>query len=142
MIRPAATSDGAAIADLIVELGYEATRQIVDVRLGQVVQRRHETVLVAEEAGEVVGWIHLVDRAFLHEDRGGEIESMVVAEGRRRVGIGRALVGAAEDWAVARGLQVIRLRSRDNREDAHAFYQALGFVAVKASVVFARDVNR
>ena len=61
-----------------------------------------------------------------------------MAEGLRGHGAGRALIEAAVAWARERGVKTLRVRSRAQREGAHAFYEALGFERVKTQVVFRR----
>ncbi len=55
------------------------------------------------------------------------VEGLVVSPGERRRGVGRALMGVAEDWARDQGALVMRLRSAATREDAHAFYRELRY---------------
>jgi ribosomal protein S18 acetylase RimI-like enzyme len=45
----------------------------------------------------------------------------------RRHGIGRALIETAEKDFAQRGIQRIALNTRLAREDAHKFYQSLGY---------------
>lgn len=86
-------------------------------------------VLVAEEAGEVVGVCQLV--TFRHlQHRGGrcaELESVHVREDRRSRGIGGALVEAAAARAAAAGCYRVQLTSNRVRADAHRFYERHGF---------------
>jgi GNAT superfamily N-acetyltransferase len=70
-----------------------------------------------------------VDRAppILAEVVRAEITDVAVREERRRRGVGRALVGAATDWAAARGIGRVEVRvARRNREGG-CFWRALGF---------------
>ncbi len=45
----------------------------------------------------------------------------------RRAGLARAAMGAAEDWAVARGVPKLHLMVRPGNEEVVAFYAALGY---------------
>ena len=53
--------------------------------------------------------------------------TLAVDPGHRRSGVGRALLGAVEAWAGELGCREIEITSRRTRDDAHAFYRALGF---------------
>ena len=86
-------------------------------------------VLVAERSGEVIGFCQLV--FFRHlQAKGGlcaELESVHVHAEDRGTGVGRALVRAAVDRARAVGCYRVQLTSNRRREDAHRFYESLGF---------------
>jgi GNAT superfamily N-acetyltransferase len=86
-------------------------------------------VLVVERRGEVVGFCQLL--VFRHlQAKGGlcaELESVHVQAEHRGTGIGRALVRAAVDRARALGCYRVQLTSNRQRQDAHRFYESLGF---------------
>jgi GNAT superfamily N-acetyltransferase len=87
-------------------------------------------VLVAEQAGEVVGVCQLI--VFRHlQARGGlcaEVESMHVHPDHRNAGVGAALIGEAIARARRLGCYRVQLTSNTARPDAHRFYERLGFV--------------
>jgi len=56
----------------------------------------------------------------------GWIYYLVVAPERRRQGLGRAMMEAAEAWLRARGAPKIQLMVREDNEAALGFYAALG----------------
>jgi len=87
------------------------------------------TVLVAELAGEVVGVCQLIVLRHLQQ-RGGrcaEIESVHVRPDHRGSGIGTALLRDAIERARALGCYRVQLTSNTRREEAHRFYERLGF---------------
>jgi GNAT superfamily N-acetyltransferase len=87
-------------------------------------------VLVAELGDEVVGVCQLIVFRHLHR-RGGlcaEIESVHVHPDHRGAGIGSTLIAAAVERARALGCYRVQLTSNRAREDAHRFYERLGFV--------------
>jgi GNAT superfamily N-acetyltransferase len=57
----------------------------------------------------------------------GELTRFYVAPEHRRGGGGRALLAAAEDWAVTAGLPRIFLDTRTDLVEARAFYASCGF---------------
>jgi GNAT superfamily N-acetyltransferase len=73
---------------------------------------------------------------------GIEILGNVVGEQWRERGVGRALMAAAEQSASDHGVSVVRLRSGSHRDDAHAFYRAVGYREQKTQRVFVREVDR
>jgi len=86
-------------------------------------------VLVAELGVEVVGVCQLIVFRHLHR-RGGlcaEIESVHVQADHRGAGIGTILIGEAVERARALGCYRVQLTSNRARDDAHRFYERLGF---------------
>ncbi|GAA1880594.1 GNAT family N-acetyltransferase [Lapillicoccus jejuensis] len=57
------------------------------------------------------------------------VEAVRVAPDRRGGGLGGALLGWAERWALARGATLVQLTTDVRRTDAHRFYERLGYVA-------------
>ena len=70
-----------------------------------------------------------------------EVVGLVVDADARRTGTGRKLIAAAEDWARARGLRELFLRSNIVRPEAHAFYPALGFERSKTQHVYRKALT-
>jgi GNAT superfamily N-acetyltransferase len=141
-IRAARTYDAPAIAELGGQLGYAANRQQVATRLAGIESERSSRVLVAEDAaGRVVGWLHVAARTQLTEESCAEILGLVVDESARGVGIGAALIRAAEAWARAEGCMRMRVRSRETRERAHRFYEREGYARNKVQVVLHKALD-
>ncbi len=134
--RPATLADAPAIAALTAELGYAADLAATRRRLEQLLAASHELVLVAECDGILAGWIQVHTSTALEAGLQAEIVGLVVARGHRRVGAGRGLVRAAEDWAAARGAPVLVVRSNVRREESHRFYLSLGFTHSKTQAVY------
>jgi ribosomal protein S18 acetylase RimI-like enzyme len=56
----------------------------------------------------------------------GWVYYLAVAPERRRAGLGRTMMGAAEAWLRTRGAPKIQLMVREDNEAALGFYEALG----------------
>jgi len=87
-------------------------------------------VLVAERAGRIVGYAYaaIEPRSWKDlRDAAGWIHDVVVVEGERRRGTGRALVEAAAGWMEDRGAPRVILSTAARNEDAQAAFSALGF---------------
>jgi len=80
----------------------------------------------------VVGMIGLI-KNFFYEKNGTYIRigALVVNLKFRNRQIGRQLIRKAEEWAIETGSEYIYLNSgnREERKDAHVFYQRMGFEA-------------
>jgi GNAT superfamily N-acetyltransferase len=121
VLRDARPKDAAALAELIVALGYEVTAAEIRRRL------RGVAAIVAEK-GELVGALTLATTAVLHRPKPvGRISMLVVAEKMRGAGIGTALVAEAERRLKAKGCGLVEVTSNRKRLRAHAFYERLGY---------------
>jgi predicted N-acetyltransferase YhbS len=90
----------------------------------------HE-LLVAEDGGEVVGSVVLliVPNLSHRASPWAIIENVIVTQKYRKQGIGRQLMEYAVDRAQEAGCYVIELSSNKTRNEAHRFYESLGFEA-------------
>lgn len=140
-IRPAREDDAAALWRLSAELGYAIDPRDVTPRLAAVRAAGGE-ILVAERAGRPVGWAQLGVAPALVEARTARLVGLVVSADARGAGVGRALVAAAEDWAIRRGAVGLALSSNVVRHDAHAFYDRLGFARTKTQLVFHKPLPK
>jgi GNAT superfamily N-acetyltransferase len=126
-VRDAIAEDAAAIASLLTELGYPASNSEIPVRLSAVAAAPGQ-VLVADEAGVVIGVASVTRLTLLH--RAGPVallSALVVQASRRGEGVGHALIEMAERQAAAWGCETLELTSHDDRHRTHRFYTGLGF---------------
>lgn len=135
-IRPACADDAACVADLCGQLGYPTTADGVRERLTEIGQDKRHAVFVAEDAGQVVGWVHVYLCPLVVVGWQAEIGGLVVDEGWRGRGVGRLLLERAESWVREHGAHELVVRSNVVRERAHAFYERAGYVCFKTSRVF------
>jgi GNAT superfamily N-acetyltransferase len=127
-IRDAQAADAEPIAGLLAQLGYPTEANAVGSRLERL-RIVGDRVVVAELDGAAVGLAHLqVVPAIEHERPVARIAALVVDAQHRGRGIGRALVEELEAEARARGCGLLFLTTSELRDDAHAFYEQLGFV--------------
>ncbi len=134
--REATASDAAALAALSTQLGYATQPGEAAERLSALGSAG--TVLVAEENGAVLGWIHVCGVQFFQSPPFAEVGGLVVDEASRGRGAGKLLLEAGARWAAERGYRKLRVRSNVVREDAHRFYEREGFQRVKTQVVLDR----
>lgn len=126
IVREATEADGAAVAELLDQLGYPMSVDEARRRLG----RDGDRVLLAESTGDAVGLLALAVQLPIARARPlARITAMVVRDSKRRHGVGRRLMERAEELARAAGCEGIELTSgiRPERQDAHHFYESLGY---------------
>jgi ribosomal protein S18 acetylase RimI-like enzyme len=126
VIRRANPEDAAGIAPLLDELGYPSTAAQVEARLAAL--PAGELVLVAELDGQVAGLAGLrVEPLIERDDPSGRLTALVVGSRWRGRGLGETLVRAVEEEARARGCERVVLSSGTHRDDAHGFYERVGY---------------
>ena len=140
-IRPMTVDDATTVAELARQLGYDVAGDEIAERLDRVTRDVGSTALVADDAGNIVGWVHALDRVLLQEKRVLEIGGLVVDANRRGEGIGAQLVDAVSQWAHQNGHTTVYVRSNVIREGAHDFYPALGFALQKTSHTYVMELE-
>jgi GNAT superfamily N-acetyltransferase len=127
-VRSATLHDAESIAPLLGELDYPATPDEVVRRLSALSAERGVAVFVAEDEGRIHGVATVQRLHVLNSDAGfAQLLLLVVGADARRRGVGRALVAAAEAWALERGCVRMLVACGEERTDAHSFYEALGY---------------
>ena len=127
-IRDAKLTDAPALAALMCELGYKTTPAEMRRRLKSILRDVRYRTFLAEVDGKVCGMIGtLTHPSYEHNDPSGRILALVTLTNARRRGIGRALIATAEKDFAQRGIKRVALDTRLTREDAHKFYESLGY---------------
>ncbi|MQA79224.1 MAG: GNAT family N-acetyltransferase [Streptosporangiales bacterium] len=86
-------------------------------------------VFLPEDAGAVIGLIGVSERRHFTGETEGYVGELVVSSTSARQGVGRALMGAAEDSARQRGHGRVTLDTGWDNATAREFYAALGYEA-------------
>lgn len=136
-VRRATLRDAERLATLSTQLGYPSTPEAIKRRLRRISNDAEHFVRVAElESGRVVGWIHACASYLIESDPRAEVGGLVVDEKCRGSGVGHLLIEHAEEWARAKGLEAVYLRSNVVRKEAHRFYERLGYKNIKTQHAF------
>ncbi|MCI0451140.1 MAG: GNAT family N-acetyltransferase [Candidatus Latescibacteria bacterium] len=127
-VRTVTLADATAVAPLLAELGYPASTEEVTERLKGLERDAGGEVFAAVDDDGMTGVAHVQLLPVLHSnDRMAQLVLIVVAERARRSGVGKVLVRACEAWAAGRGCKRMLVTSGEERKEAHAFYQAMGY---------------
>jgi GNAT superfamily N-acetyltransferase len=143
-VRPATEADLPALLSLWSSLravrrdgvasrgGKEPSRAVVvgaEERLLEVLRSPKCRVVVADVEGAVAGMAILSDTFIgqLLEMPAVQLTHLVVAEGQRRRGVGRALLAGAVTWAEEVGADEIVASVLPSLREANRFYARLGF---------------
>ncbi|WP_316237584.1 GNAT family N-acetyltransferase [Bradyrhizobium sp. SZCCHNR1015] len=136
-IRPAQRDDVAAIVAMLADDHLGRARERLEQPLPQSYYGAFETIardgnitlIVAEEAGRVVGCLQLCILPGLSSQGASRalVEDVRVATDRRSRGIGEQLL----QWAIAEARKqrcnLVELMTHQSRTDAQRFYERLGF---------------
>ena len=139
--RAAAAADADDVARLTGQLGYRVEPGLVATRLQRILARPDQILLVADDDGSVVGWIHGTRVEYLEADPFVVVAGLVVDRARRGQGIGRLLLAEVESWGRKEGCSIVRLWSSAARTAAHRFYQRAGYENIKTQYSFAKSVD-
>ncbi len=131
LVRRARFADAPALARLLTELGYPQEAEETHVQLGAWAGDPRGIVLVAESDGSPAGLVAAYATRYMERPGSfARVVALAVDPARRRSGLARRLLGAVEVWAAGLGCREIEITSSRRRDDADAFYRALGFVDV------------
>lgn len=128
VIRPAMISDSEACAALLGELGYPAMSEFMYDKLKRLAGGEGDRVFVAVDSGKVVGFVSCHIMPLIHRAENlCRVTALVVAAGHRRRNIGRRLMRRIEECARDHGCVRVEITSGEQRQDAHIFYEHIGY---------------
>jgi GNAT superfamily N-acetyltransferase len=129
-IREARPEDSEAVAELLGELGYPTDAARFERRLERIERDPSSRLFVAIVNDRVAGLAGFHELPLVeHDEPGCQLTALVVGKAYRRTGIGSELVRTVEEEARSRGGRRVLVNTARHREDAHAFYERLGFEA-------------
>lgn len=134
-VRLAVLTDAAQIAECLAELGYGTSAALVASRLGELAGSAADAVFVAVgplgsgASGQAVLGVASVHVLPMFHAPGNvaRLTALAVRREAQGLGVGRALVAAAEAFAWDVDCRRVEVTSGDHRPGAHAFYRALGY---------------
>jgi aminoglycoside 6'-N-acetyltransferase I len=103
-----------------------------------------EVLIAVDGGGEAVGFAELSIRPYAEgceSDRVAFLEGWYVVPGARRRGVGRALVEAAEEWALRQGCSEFGSDALIDNDVSAAAHHALGFEEVVQIRCFRKDLS-
>jgi GNAT superfamily N-acetyltransferase len=141
-VRDVVSGDGPAIKPLLDQLGYALDVAEIERRIARIAGAAGHCFVVAEdEVGAPVALLHVYGRDALEKPPEAVVQALVVRDGIRGRGLGRAMMARAEEWAAAQGYRHVSLSSQTSRDGAHAFYRGLGYTLYATSHHFRKDIG-
>lgn len=127
-VRTANISDSEAISELMSQLGYASSPELIERKLKEFEVRDYDQVFVALQGEEVVGVISCHITTLFHQDgASGRITSLVVQSNLNGSGIGKQLVLEAENYFRKMSCIKSEVTSGNTRTAAHEFYLSCGY---------------
>jgi len=137
-VRLLRRSDQQVVSELMRQLGYDIPSAELARRLDRILALETHYAAVAEEGGRILGFVHAYERHTLERPRSVVVQSIVVDSSARKTGAGKLLMIDAENWARKKGIRHVVLYTRTDRDDAHAFYEHIGYRKVATSHLMTR----
>lgn len=112
--------------------------------LHDILQRKDAQIFVADLNGTLVGLAEVYVREdepnpFIVTHRYGHLQSLIVTTPYRKIGLGKQLVMAAQQWAKEQKATEIQLDIWEFAEGPLHFYEALGYRTLKRHLVIDLD---
>ena len=128
-IRQATTQDSKYIEHLYKERVNNSSINVHPDRIEQIFQDEHNFLFIIELNKNVKGTCFVT---FCLDPMYGKqpfvlIENIIVSSDSRKKGVGPALLQYVESFCLNRDCSKIILQSSNKRQDAHAFFKALGY---------------
>ena len=136
VVREAQLKDVKGITRLCQQLGYSTSTQEVQEYIQLETDRQRIVYIACQKADSVIGWINVYVANELLVSKQAEIGGLIVDERYRACGIGRQLMQQAKVWAQQQGCSSLQVRSNIIRQQAHSFYERVGFNLDKTQKVF------
>ena len=139
MIRPVRKEDAPAIQKICeTALGYPTPLSLIESRIEALSgdPSLYFAVYEEEESRSVLGIIEAERYEVFYEKSGWNLLSLAVLPKAQKQGVGKALLWSLEEFIQREGGAFLRLNSRIDREDAHGFYEHLGYCCDKTQKRF------
>ena len=140
MFRKINTADAPEVAEICKSaLGYDINVESVKRQIAKLTNDKKQHIIIGYEdqhTRKIIGFVHAQMYESFYSDLGLNILGLAVNPNFQGSGIGRKLMNKLEDYAVDNNISFIRLNSAMKREEAHKFYEHIGYACDKVQKRF------
>jgi len=144
MIRKIKIDDAFTIKHICESaLGHKTATDLIKQRIEELSYDPTYYIVVFEDEidNTVKGFIQAEKYNLLYGENGWNIIALAVTKSAQKKGIGKQLLTSLEKYAKENGDTFIRLNSRYERTDAHAFYEHQGYKCDKVQKRFIKYIS-
>ena len=140
MFREINTADAPEVAGICkAALGYDVDVESVKRQIEKLTNDKNQHIIIGyedEKTRKIIGFVHAQMYESFYSDIGLNILGLAVNPDFQGRGIGRKLMNKLEQYAVENRIRFIRLNSAMKREEAHKFYEHIGYSCDKVQKRF------
>ena len=139
-IKEIQLSNAAGIQQISQEdLGYECSLSLVEEKIKSLNTNREQVFVVCKD-NIVAGYIHVEKYDTLYFETMCNVLGLAVKKEFQKMGIGKQLLSAGENWAKENGIKYMRVNSGISRVEAHQFYKHMGYESEKEQLRFIKKI--
>ena len=135
MFREIDTADAPEVSGICkAALGYDVDVENVKKQIEKLTNDKEQHIIIGyedENTSKIIGFVHAQVYESFYSDLGLNILGLAVNPDSQGRGIGRKLMNKLEQYAVENRISFIRLNSAMKREEAHKFYEHIGYTCDK-----------
>lgn len=140
MFREINTADAPEVAEICKSaLGYDINVESVKRQIAKLTNDKEQHIIIGyedENTRKIIGFVHAQMYESFYSNLGLNILGLAVNPDFQGKGIGKKLMSKLENYAVDNNISFIRLNSAMKREDAHNFYEHIGYTCDKVQKRF------
>lgn len=140
MFRGINIADAPEVAGICkAALGYDVDVESVKRQIEKLTNDKNQHIIIGyedEKTRKIIGFVHAQMYESFYSDIGLNILGLAVNPDFQGRGIGRKLMNKLEQYAVENRISFIRLNSAMKREEAHKFYEHIGYSCDKVQKRF------
>ena len=140
MFREINIEDTQEVAEICkAALGYNVDVENVRRQIEKLTNNKKQHIIIGyedENTRKIIGFVHAQMYESFYSDLGLNILGLAVNPDFQGRGIGKKLMKRLEQYAVENSISFIRLNSAMKREDAHNFYEYIGYTCDKVQKRF------